>query len=75
MRSEGEAKGRFQREVRVKRVSGHHRVMIVDIQTRRLRTIGQFRAFVEGNEAVDFRPRGSKTRPAGSAASTSPATS
>ena len=32
--------------------------MIVDIQTRRLRTIGQLRAFVEGNEAVDFQPRG-----------------
>ena len=31
--------------------------MIVDIQTRRLRTIGQLRAFVEGNEAVDFQPR------------------
>ena len=31
--------------------------MIVDIQTRRLRTIEQLRAFVEGNEAVDFRPR------------------
>ena len=31
--------------------------MIVDIQTRRLRTIGQLRPFVEGNEAVDFQPR------------------
>ena len=37
--------------------------MIVDIQTRRLRTIGHrplavdLRAFVEGKEAVDFRPR------------------
>ena len=31
--------------------------MIVDIQTRRLRTIEQLRAFVEGNEAVDFQPR------------------
>ena len=31
--------------------------MIVDIQTRRLRTIGQLRAFVEGNAAVDFQPR------------------
>ena len=31
--------------------------MIVDIQTRRLRTIGQLRAFVEGNEAIDFQPR------------------
>ena len=31
--------------------------MIVDIQTRRLRTIGQLRAFVEGNEAVDFQPK------------------
>ena len=31
--------------------------MIVDIRTRRLRTIGQLRAFVEGNEAVDFQPR------------------
>ena len=31
--------------------------MIVDIETRRLRTIGQLRAFVEGNEAVDFQPR------------------
>ena len=30
--------------------------MIVDIQTRRLRTMGQLRAFVEGNEAVDFQP-------------------
>ena len=29
--------------------------MIVDIQTRR--TIGQLRAFVEGNEAVDFQPQ------------------
>ena len=29
----------------------------MDIRTRRLRTIGQFRAFVEGNEAVDFQPR------------------
>ena len=28
----------------------------MDIQTRRLRTIGQLRAFVEGNEAVDFQP-------------------
>ncbi|MXY50946.1 MAG: hypothetical protein F4Y86_00235 [Gammaproteobacteria bacterium] len=32
--------------------------MIVDIQTRRLRTIKQLRAFVEGSEAVDFKPRG-----------------
>ena len=31
--------------------------MIVDIQTRRLRTIGQLRAFVGGNEALDFQPR------------------
>ena len=31
--------------------------MIVDIQTRRLRTIGQLRAFLEGNEAVDFQPQ------------------
>ena len=31
--------------------------MIVDIGTRRLRTIAQLRAFVEGNEAVDFQPR------------------
>ena len=31
--------------------------MIVDIQTRRLRTIEQLRAFVEGNEAVDFQSR------------------
>ena len=31
--------------------------MIVDIQTRRLRTIEQLRAFVEGNEAVVFQPR------------------
>ena len=31
--------------------------MILDIQTRRLRTIGQLRANVEGNEAVDFQPR------------------
>ena len=31
--------------------------MIVDIETRRLRTIGQLRAFVEGSEAVDFQPR------------------
>ena len=37
--------------------------MIVDIQTRRLRTIGHrplavdLRAFVEGNEAVDFEPK------------------
>ena len=31
--------------------------MIVHIQTRRLRPIGQPRAFVEGNEAVDFQPR------------------
>ena len=31
--------------------------MIVDIQTRRLRTIEQLRAFVEGSEAVDFHPR------------------
>ena len=31
--------------------------MIVDIQMWRLRTIGQLQAFVEGNEAVDFRPR------------------
>ena len=29
--------------------------MIVDIQTQRLRTIGQLRAFVEGNEAVCFQ--------------------
>ena len=29
----------------------------MDIQTRRLRTIEQLRAFVEGNEAVDFQPR------------------
>ena len=34
----------------------HHWVMIVDIQTRRLRTIEQLRAFVEGSEGVDFRP-------------------
>ena len=31
--------------------------MIVDIQPRRLRTIEQLRAFVEGNEAVDIQPR------------------
>ena len=31
--------------------------MIVDIRTRRLRTIWQLRAFVEGNERVDFQPR------------------
>ena len=37
--------------------------MIVDIETRRLRTIGHrplavdLRAFLEGNEAVDFQPR------------------
>ena len=31
--------------------------MIVDIQTRRPRTIEQLRAFAEGNEAVDFQPR------------------
>ena len=31
--------------------------MIVDIRTRRLRTIEQFRAFAEGNEAVDLQPR------------------
>ena len=31
--------------------------MIVDIQTRRLRTIEQLRALVEGNEEVDFQPR------------------
>ena len=30
--------------------------MIVDIQTWRLRTIGQLRAFAEGSEAVDFHP-------------------
>ena len=35
----------------------HHLGMIVDIQTRRLRTIGQLCAFVEGNEAVIFQPR------------------
>ena len=29
--------------------------MIVDIQTRRLRTIGQLRAFVDGNEAARFQ--------------------
>ena len=29
----------------------------MDIQTRRLRTMEQLRAFVEGNEAVDFQPR------------------
>ena len=29
----------------------------MDIQTRRLRTIGQLRAFVEGNEAVCFQPQ------------------
>ena len=29
--------------------------MIVDVQTRRLPTIGQLRAFVEGKEAVDFQ--------------------
>ena len=28
----------------------------MDIQTRRLRTMEQLRAFAEGNEAVDFRP-------------------
>ena len=32
--------------------------MLVDIQTRRLRTIEQLRAFVEGNEAVTFQPEG-----------------
>ena len=31
--------------------------MIVDIQTRRLRTIGQLCAFNEGNEAVIFQPQ------------------
>ena len=31
--------------------------MIVDIQTRRLRTIGQLCAFIEGNEAVIFQPQ------------------
>ena len=31
--------------------------MIVDIQTRRLRTIGQLGAFIEGNEAVIFQPQ------------------
>ncbi len=31
--------------------------MIVDIQTRRLRTIGQLCAFIEGNEAVIFHPQ------------------
>ena len=31
--------------------------MIVDIETRRLRTIGQLQAFVEGSEAVDFHPK------------------
>ncbi len=35
----------------------HHVGMIVDIQTRRLRTLGQLRAFVHGNEAVDFQPQ------------------
>ena len=32
--------------------------MNVDIETRRLRTIGQLQAFVEGSEAVDFHPKG-----------------
>ena len=45
-----------QREVRVKGCQAHHCGMIVDIQTRRLRTIGQLRAFIEGNEAVVFHP-------------------
>lgn len=34
--------------------------MIVDIQTRRLRTMEQLRAFVAGNEAVDFQPQDRK---------------
>ena len=38
--------------------AAHHWVMIVDIQTRRLRTIEQLRAFVEGSEAVDFKAPG-----------------
>ena len=31
--------------------------MIVDIQTRELRTIAQLRAFVEGNGSMDFQPQ------------------
>lgn len=31
--------------------------MIVDIETRRLRTIAQLRAFVEGTEAMDYQLR------------------
>ena len=32
----------------------------MDIQTRRLRTMEQLRAFVAGNEAVDFQPQDRK---------------
>ena len=35
--------------------------MIVTLQTRRLRSIGQVRAFVEGNESVDCEHRDRKS--------------
>ena len=43
--------------MRVNGCLAHHLGMIVDIQTRRPRTIGQLCAFIEGNEAVIFQPR------------------
>ena len=36
--------------------------MIVTLQTHRLHTMEQVRAFVEGNEAVDYKPPGSGER-------------
>ena len=35
--------------------------MIVTLQTRRLRSIGQVRAFVEGNGSVDYEHRDRKS--------------
>ena len=38
-------------------LSWHNPAMIVQIQTGRPRTMEQLRAFVGGNEAVDFQPK------------------
>ena len=35
-------------------VRDHRRMMIVTLQTQRVQTLEQVRAFVEGSEAVDF---------------------
>ena len=53
-------KGRFrvvQGEVMVSRMSSASCEDDVDIQAWRLRTLEQLRAFVQGNEAIDFQPQ------------------